>query len=295
LSMTPTAESVSETVQRALAEDLGDSGDLTARLTLPAGVRGAATIVAREAGILAGVGVAHECFRQLDATVEFGVDDLDDLDDGAELVPGRTVLTIRGDSAAILAAERTALNFMQRLSGIATKTRAFVDAVAGLPVRIMDTRKTTPNLRALEKAAVRVGGGTNHRVGLFDQVLLKENHFAMAGRPYEDVVRAAATAVNGPVIAEAQTATEAVAAVAGGAGVVLLDNFEPGSELVAAVRAIRSRVQRMGGAVEIEASGGVTLANVRAFAECGVDRISIGALTHSVAALDLSLLSKNTA
>jgi nicotinate-nucleotide pyrophosphorylase (carboxylating) len=285
-------DSLRDIVQRALAEDLGTSGDLTARLSLPSGARGEVEIVARQAGVLAGVDVARECFQSTDPEVEFGGDDLPD---GAALAPGTVVATMRGDAAALLGAERTALNFLQRLSGVATRTREFVDAVAGLPVRIMDTRKTTPNLRFLEKDAVRVGGGTNHRIGLFDQVLLKENHFAMSGRPYEDVVRAAVAAVDSPVIAEAQTTEEALAAVAGGAGVVLLDNFAPGPELVSTVESIRARASQKVCAVEIEASGGVTLANVRAFAECGVDRISVGALTHSVMSLDLSLLSKNTA
>ena len=283
-------ETLRAIVQRALAEDLGAVGDLTAQVAVPAGARGVAEIIAREDGVLAGMVVARECFRQVDETIEFGEETRSD---GAVLPAGAVVATLRGDAAALLAGERVALNFLQRLSGIATRTRQFVDAVAGLRVRILDTRKTTPNLRALEKAAVRVGGGENHRIGLFDQILLKENHFAMSGREYEDVVRAAVGAVDTPVIAEARNATEALAAVAAGVGVVLLDNFGPGPDLRAAVTAIRERTAQVGMAVEIEASGGVTLANVRAIAECGVDRISVGSLTHSVTSLDLSMLSTN--
>jgi nicotinate-nucleotide pyrophosphorylase (carboxylating) len=191
----------------------------------------------------------------------------------------------------VLVAERTALNFVQRLSGIATLTRSFVGAVAGTGAVILDTRKTTPGLRLLEKAAVVAGGGQNHRIGLYDQVLLKENHFGFA-RPlgYEDVVRRCVGQQGAPVVAEARTIAEAEAAVRGGAGVVLLDNFAPGEPLRQAVAAVQKAAAAMKRTVLTEASGGVDLPRVRAFAECGVDRISIGALTHSARAVDLSLL-----
>ncbi|MBL8723859.1 MAG: carboxylating nicotinate-nucleotide diphosphorylase [Planctomycetes bacterium] len=285
-------ETLPATVRAALVEDLGvapptASGDLTSRLALPARRRGRARLFAKAGGVLAGTDCAVAAFTELDPTAVVNLL----LRDGAAVVPGALVLTVDGDMQGLLAAERTALNFVQRLSGVATRTRAFVAAVAGTPARILDTRKTTPGLRLLEKRAVLAGGGQNHRIGLFDQVLLKENHFGFARPlPYEEVVRRCVQGQPGPVVAEARTADEAVAAVRGGASVVLLDNFAPGADLRAAVRAVRAAATAAGRAVEVEASGGVDLGNVRAFAECGVDRISIGGLTHSAPALDFSLL-----
>ncbi|MGE3175667.1 MAG: carboxylating nicotinate-nucleotide diphosphorylase [Planctomycetota bacterium] len=279
-------------VRRALVEDLGqaefDVGcDLTSRLAVPAQRRGRATIRSKAAGVLAGLDCAVGAFQALDPDAR--IETL--CADGAVVTPGDPVLTVESDMRALLAAERTALNFLQRLSGIATLTARFVAAVRGTGARILDTRKTTPGLRVLEKRAVRAGGGDNHRIGLFDQVLLKENHFACAlPEGITAVVRRCVDAQVGPVIAEARTEAEAVAAVEGGAAVVLLDNFEPGPALTAAVQAVRAAAARRGSRVATEASGGVRLDNVRAFAECGVDRISIGALTHSAPALDLSLL-----
>jgi nicotinate-nucleotide pyrophosphorylase (carboxylating) len=290
--MDQNAATVHDCVRAALVEDLGRTdlnvdADVTTRLSVPAGVRGRARLFAKAPGVLAGVDCAVVAFLLLDP--RSSVDVL--LRDGAVLHPGSMVLTVESEMRAILAAERTALNFVQRLSGVATKTRAFVNAVAGTGARILDTRKTTPGLRMLEKAAVVAGGGCNHRIGLFDQVLLKENHFGFA-RPvvYEEVVRRCVDGQGAPVVAEARTLDEAVAAVRGGASVVLLDNFAPGDALRAAVAAVRGAAQSAGRAVQAEASGGVDLGTVRAFAECGVDRISIGALTHSAPAVDLSLL-----
>lgn len=277
---------IQEIVRSALAEDLGEEGDLTTRICVPSDVVGQARIEAREPGVVAGMEVAVACFRALDA----GVRVVTAVDDGDRIAAGQCVLAVRGTAAALLGAERTALNLLQRACGIATRTRAFVDAVAGTGVRIFDTRKTTPGLRALEKYAVTVGGGHNHRFGLFDQVLIKENHFTLAGGPREDIVARAVAGSSAPVVAEARDLEEAREAVRGGAAVVLLDNFAPGAPLRAAVQAIRMEAARLGRRVEIEASGGVRLENVRAFAECGVDRISVGALTHSVPALDLSML-----
>ena len=283
---------VDDWVRPALAEDLGRAdlsveADVTSRWSVPAGTRGRARLFAKASGVLAGVDCAAAAFGLLDrqARIERV------LHDGAALVPGATVLRVEADMRALLAAERTALNFVQRLSGVATVTRAFVDAVAGTQARILDTRKTTPGLRLLEKRAVVAGGGHNHRIGLYDQVLLKENHFGFA-RPasYEDVVRRCVAGQSAPVVAEARNLAEAVAAVRGGAAVVLLDNFQPGEPLRAAVAAVRRTAAELGRDVEVEASGGVDLRTVRAFAECGVDRISIGALTHSAPAVDLSLL-----
>jgi nicotinate-nucleotide pyrophosphorylase (carboxylating) len=279
-------------VHRALAEDLGSDdlrldADVTSRLSVPAGTRGRARLVAKADGVLAGIACAVEAFRLLDADAAIDCR----LRDGDRFRPGDIVLTVEATMRAVLVAERTALNFVQRLSGIATLTRSFVDAVAGTGAVILDTRKTTPGLRLLEKAAVVAGGGQNHRIGLYDQVLLKENHFGFA-RPlgYEQVVRRCVERQDAPVVAEARTIAEAEAAVRGGAGVVLLDNFAPGEPLRNAVAAVRKAATAAGCTVLTEASGGVDLPRVRAFAECGVDRISIGALTHSARAVDLSLL-----
>ena len=260
---------------------------MTTSLAVAAGRRGRARLFAKAAGVLAGIECAVEAFRTLDQGCVVEVFRRD----GADLRPGDVVMTVAGDMRALLVAERTALNFVQRLSGVATQTRRFVDAVAGTGARILDTRKTTPGLRALEKAAVVAGGGHNHRIGLYDQVLLKENHFGFAApRSYEEVVRDCVAGRRDGVIAEARTIAEATAAVRGGARVVLLDNFDPGEPLRAAVAAVHQAAKEIGRPIETEASGGVTLSTVRAFAESGVDRISIGGLTHSAPALDLSLL-----
>lgn len=278
---------IRDVVRRALQEDLGDAGDLTTRICVPEGRRARARITAREPGVLAGVPVAEECFRALDADV--AIEWLHG--DGDSIEPEDVLVVVHGVAAALTAAERTALNFLQRLSGIATRTRAYVQAVEGLGARVFDTRKTTPGLRALEKYAVRVAGGHNHRFGLFDQVLIKENHFALAfPTPYEEVVRRAVEESTAPVVAEARDLDEALAAIRGGASVVMLDNLSPGPDLRRAVDAVRDEARRLGNSVEIESSGGVTLESVRSYAECGVDRISVGALTHSVVALDLSML-----
>ena len=277
-------------VRRALLEDLGGAdtptaGDLTSRAALPGGQRGKGVIVSRDRGCLAGGEAARECFRALDPAVEVTV-----VEDGSSLEPGDEVMTVRGDVGALLAAERTALNFLQHLSGVATATRSMVAAVATTCACILDTRKTIPGLRALEKHAVRVAGGVNHRSGLYDQVLLKENHFALAGSgSYQDVVSGCVAVSEQPVIAEARTAEEAVEAVRGGAAVVMLDNFPVGGPMRDAVQAVRAAAARMGAEVQVEASGGIDLQNVREVAECGVDRISVGAITHSARALDMSM------
>ena len=281
-----------ECVARALREDLGALGDVTARVSVDPERPGRARIVAKAVGVLAGTAPALAAFHMLAPQAELWA-----AKDGTRVHPGDVVFKIAAPAAAILAAERTALNFLQRLSGIATRTAAFVDAVRGTGARILDTRKTTPGLRRLEKAAVVAGGGDNHRIGMFDQVLLKENNFALARpRSIELVTREAvaeSARLLGPhvaVVAEARDLEEASAAVRGGARVVLLDNFVPGPALREATQALRELAAQLGQTVAVEASGGVRLENVRAFAECGVDRISVGALTHSAPALDLSLL-----
>ncbi|MCA8950575.1 MAG: carboxylating nicotinate-nucleotide diphosphorylase [Planctomycetes bacterium] len=290
--MESASDATIDCVRRALAEDLGRedlglAGDRTSALALPDVGRGRARLVSKGRGVIAGLACAVTAFTLLDAEARIDVTRRD----GDAVVPGDEVLRVEAGMRALLAAERTALNFLQRLSGIATLTRRFVEAVAGTGARILDTRKTTPGLRQFEKAAVVAGGGVNHRYGLFDQVLLKENHFALAAPvEYEEVVRRCSANENAPVIAEARSVEEAIAAVRGGADVVLLDNFAPGEPLRAAVAAVHATAHELSVAAETEASGGVDLASVRAFAESGVDRISIGALTHSAPALDLSLL-----
>lgn len=266
----------------ALAEDVGP-GDWTTLWTVPETATGTARIVAKGAGVVAGTEVATEVFRRVDPSLEVEVL----AGDGEAVVPGDLVMRVRGSARSLLTAERVALNFLQRLSGVATLTREYVRAVDGTGCRILDTRKTTPGARALEKAAVRAGGGENHRFGLHDMVLIKENHIAAAGG-----IRAAVEAVRGrnadglAVEVEVTSLEELDEALAVGVDRVLLDNMAPETmrEAVARARASRS------GAPELEASGGIALDTVRRAAETGVDFVSVGALTHSVPALDLSLL-----
>lgn len=292
LTMTSVGADPRECVRQALAEDLGShelavTHDVTSRLSVAATQRGRARVFAKSPGVLAGVDCAVASFELLDQDCHIELA----RSDGDSLVPGDDVMVIEGAMAALLASERTALNFLQRLSGVATMTRQFVDCVAGTGAQILDTRKTTPGLRHLEKAAVVAGGGKNHRIGLYDQVLLKENHFGFA-KPmsYEDVVRRCCAGQDCPVVAEAQTVEEAVAAVRGGAAVVLLDNFELREPLRVAVAAVQDAARVATRLVATEASGGISLATVRAYAECGVDRISVGSLTHSAPAVDLSMV-----
>tara|TARA_R110002072_G_scaffold25443_6_gene85122 strand:+ start:65821 stop:66708 length:888 start_codon:yes stop_codon:yes gene_type:complete len=290
--MTSVGADPRECVRRALAEDLGSeelavADDITSALSVAATQRGRARLYGKSVGILAGLECAVASFELLDPKCSIKML----LKDGDSFAPGDDVMLVEGAMAPLLAAERTALNFLQRLSGVATMTRQFVDRVAGTGAQILDTRKTTPGLRHLEKAAVLAGGGVNHRIGLFDQVLLKENHFGFA-KPlsYEEVVRRCCVGQDRPVVAEARTVEEAVAAVRGGAAVVLLDNFEAGAPLQAAVTAVQAAAQAAGRTVLTEASGGINLHTVRGFAESGVDRISVGALTHSAPAVDLSMV-----
>ncbi len=266
-----------ERIREWLAEDLG-RGDVTTLLLVPPDLRGRGKIVAKAPGVLAGIGVAAEVFRLLDAGIRFDPKK----GDGDELAPGQVVAELEGPLAAILGAERLALNLLQRLSGIATLTRAYVRAVAGTKAKILDTRKTTPGLRALEKYAVRVGGGQNHRFGLFDGILIKDNHIAAVGGVAEAVRRAKAGAPHHlKVEVEVRDLAELEAALSAGADLILLDNMDEST--------IREAVRLAGGRVPLEASGNMTLKRVRRVAEAGVDYISVGALTHSAPALDLSL------
>ncbi|MBI5105792.1 MAG: carboxylating nicotinate-nucleotide diphosphorylase [Solirubrobacterales bacterium] len=268
---------VQHLVASALAEDVG-TGDLTSAATVPPGTGAVATITQKAEGVVFGLDVAEETFRQCDPTA--AIERL--APEGAWQGPGTAVLKVTGDAAALLAAERTALNFLQRLSGVATLTARYVRAVEGTGCRILDTRKTTPGLRALEKAAVAVGGGTNHRFGLFDEVLIKENHAEMAGGVGPAVRAALARYPGVPLEVECRTAEEVREALEAGAPRILLDNMG-----AAQLRAI---VEEVGGRAELEGSGGVTLDSVKALAETGLDCISVGALTHSAPSLDLSLL-----
>lgn len=262
-------------VCRALAEDLGPEGDVTSLALVPETSRAVARVVVREAGVLAGTAAATEVFRQVDADV--GVEWR--RRDGDFVAAGDAVAEVRGSLRSILTAERTALNLLCHLSGVASLTRRFVDA-AGPAVTVLDTRKTLPGLRALEKAAVRAGGGENHRSGLSGAVLAKDNHLALVSIP-EAVERARAAWPGKSVEVECETLDDAEAAVAAGADRVMLDNMTP-DEVAAAVTALAGRV-------ELEVSGGVTLDNVAAYAAAGPDYVSVGALTHSAPALDLSL------
>jgi nicotinate-nucleotide pyrophosphorylase (carboxylating) len=273
-----------EVIAAALAEDRG-AGDVTSEGLLPAASRARARLVARDAGVLAGIGVFARTFELCDPQVDFTLA----AQDGERVEPDQELAICVGAAASLLLAERTALNLLQRMSGIATETARFVAAAAG-QARILDTRKTTPGLRILEKYAVRCGGGENHRFGLFDEAMIKENHLALAGCDLEQALerlrREVGTGVR--ITAEASDKEEACAAVRGGADVILLDNFSP-EGLLDLCPLLRDQARDLGREVELEASGGIRLETVAAFATTGVERLSIGALTHSVQALDLSL------
>jgi nicotinate-nucleotide pyrophosphorylase (carboxylating) len=263
-----------ETVRRALAEDLG-WGDVTTEATVAPDQRSHGVLVAKAPCVVAGLDVALEAFRQLDPAVRCVVR----RPDGSTCEAGDTIAELEGRAQALLTAERVALNFVQRLSGTATLTRHFVDAAAGR-IRILDTRKTTPLLRALEKYAVRAGGGTNHRFALDDGVLIKDNHVRLAGGVAEALRRARAAQPDLPVQVEVQSLEEVDQALAAGATRLLADNFSD-DHLVEVVRRTRGRAQ-------VEVSGGVTLARMPAIALSGADFVSIGALTHSAPAADIS-------
>jgi len=270
-----------EIIDRALAEDLG-KGDVTTEALIPGDQQGTGFIVAKKEGILAGTGAAKQVFHRVDP--ELKVEIL--LEDGARVERGSRVAKVSGSIASILKAERVALNFLQRLSGIASETNRYVARVAGLAVRIMDTRKTTPSLRSLEKYAVKVGGGENHRMNLGDGILIKDNHLAALrsqGLDLKEIITKARQNVPQrlQVEVEVRTVSEALEAVEAGADIVMLDNMN--------LEDIRQAVKSIRGRALIEASGGITLDNVLAVAETGVDFISIGALTHSARALDISL------
>ncbi|MBX3731185.1 MAG: carboxylating nicotinate-nucleotide diphosphorylase [Verrucomicrobiae bacterium] len=277
----PSEESVRRAVRVALAEDVG-GGDVTTLACIPPEARARAVMRAREPMVLCGLAFAEVAFHEMSPNLVFERS----ATDGAALKPGAAVLTVSGESRAILTAERVALNFVQRLSGVATLTAAYVEAVRGTPARILDTRKTTPGWRSFEKYAVTCGGGLNHRMGLFDRVLIKDNHLAaLAGAGGDPVVVAVERArrlwPGLRVEVEADTLAQVDRILAAGADGVLLDNMSP-DQLRAAVALVAGRIQT-------EASGGMRLETVAAVAAAGVDFISVGAITHSARAVDLGL------
>jgi len=267
---------IDEVVGRALAEDVG-AGDITTKATVPPGTRARARIIQKAPGVVFGITAAEATFTALDPAAL-----------ASRLAPegqwrdGGPVLEVVGSAAALLSAERTALNLLGRLSGVATLTARYVAAIEGTGARVLDTRKTTPGLRVLEKAAVVAGGGANHRAGLYDAILIKENHVAMAGGVAAAIRAARAMAPDMPMEVECRTIDEVDEALDAGAPLLLLDNMTPAE--------LRAVVARVDGRAQLEASGGVTLETIREIAESGVQFVSVGALTHSAPALDLSLL-----
>ncbi|MEM7434878.1 MAG: carboxylating nicotinate-nucleotide diphosphorylase [Myxococcota bacterium] len=274
----PTPTILTDTVRRALAEDI-DRGDITSQACVPTTTMGAADLVAREALVCCGLPIVEEVYGQIDPLVDVDPHTLE----GDAVAPGASLARVSGPAASLLLGERVALNFMQRLSGIATMTRRFVEAVpAGAPTRITDTRKTTPGLRAFERYAVRCGGGRNHREDLGAGILIKDNHIAAAGSCAEAIGRAKAHAPHTVRIeCEVDTMAQLQEALDAGADIVMLDNFDDGQ--------VRDALALSAGRAIIEVSGGITLERVGALGELGVDVISVGALTHSPKAADIGL------
>ena len=268
-------------IANALAEDVGD-GDHTSLATIPAGTQGKAKLLVKDTGILAGVELAVEIFKQVDPNLKVDVR----LHDGAEIKPKDIALEVEGDAQSILTAERLVLNCMQRMSGVATKTHEIVKLLKGTGTKVLDTRKTTPGMRYLEKWAVKIGGGVNHRFGLFDMILIKDNHVDYSGGIKQAIQNTKdylqKTGKKLAIEIEVRNLDELQQVLdAGGIDRILLDNFNFDD--------LRKAVSMIGGKYETEASGGITIDNIRQYAECGVDYIAVGALTHSVKSLDLSL------
>ena len=271
---------IDELIKLAFAEDIGE-GDHTTLCCIPAEAEGAQKLLVKEAGILAGVEIARRIFNTFDPTLKMEVF----IHDGAEVKPGDVAFIVRGKVRSLLQTERLMLNVMQRMSGIATVTRKYADRLQGLKTKVLDTRRTTPGMRMLEKEAVKIGGGVNHRIGLFDMILLKDNHVDFAGGITNAIKRAneycKANKKDLKIEIEVRSLDELEEVMAcGGVDRIMLDNFTP--ELT------RKAVERIGGKYETESSGGITFDTLRTYAECGVDYISVGALTHSVKGLDLS-------
>jgi len=279
--MKPSLSRIRSVVTRALEEDIAQ-GDITTEALIFPNLKGHASLMVKSRGVLAGIRVAEITFTRVDPSLFFETL----IQDGMQVRPGDCVAVVRGRVASILKAERVALNFLQHLSGIATETARYVDAVSGTKARIMDTRKTTPGLRLFEKYAVKMGGGHNHRQNLSEQVLIKDNHLAALraeGMDLGDVVRRARqnTPLTIPIEVEVETVEQAREAVEAGADIIMLDNM--------GLAQMRRAVKIIKGMSLVEASGGINLSNVKAVARTGVDHISVGALTHSVKALDISL------
>lgn len=270
-----------EFLRNALAEDIGD-GDHTSQACIPDSATGTAKLLVKEPGVLAGMEVAEKVFSMVDSGLQLQTF----LNDGDVVKPGDIAFHVSGSSLSILTAERLVLNIMQRMSGIATQAHTIMQRLEGLPTKVLDTRKTTPNLRMLEKWAVRIGGGTNHRIGLYDMIMIKDNHIDYAGGIREAIEAVqkylAEKGKDLKIEVEARDMDEVRQILSvGGVHRIMLDNFDYATT--------REAVQLINGRMETESSGGITLETIRGYAECGVDYISVGALTHSVKSLDLSL------
>jgi nicotinate-nucleotide pyrophosphorylase (carboxylating) len=270
-------DEVARVIRTALAEDLGTRGDVTSAATVPAEQTGTGELIARADGVVAGLAVAAAVFEAVDSRtlVESAVSD------GARVARGEVLATVAGPTRALLTAERTALNLLSRISGVATHTRRWADALAGSKAMVLDTRKTTPGLRALEKYAVRAGGGTNKRMGLYDVAMVKDNHKLAAGGIAAAYRRVREAYPDVPVQVEVTTVAEAREAVAAGADFLLCDNMTPAL--------LREVVAAVGDRAELEATGGLTLTDARQYADTGVDYLSVGALTHSSPILDIAM------
>ena len=270
---------ITELIRLAFAEDVGD-GDHTTLSTIPAEARGRQRLIIKEEGILAGVDVARRVFEYFDPELKMTVY----MTDGTHVKPGDVAFEVEGSVRSLLQTERTMLNIMQRMSGIATTTTRYQERLKGLKTTVLDTRKTTPGMRMLEKEAVKIGGGTNHRIGLFDMILIKDNHVDFAGGIPQAVASARAylkeKGKDLKIEVEVRNTPEILQALEAGADRIMLDNFTP--------EATAEAVKLIGGRAEVESSGGITIDTLRAYGEAGVDFISVGALTHSVKSLDMS-------
>ncbi len=273
---------VEELIELAIKEDIGD-GDHTSLATIPAGHRGRMRLLVKQNGVIAGIEIARMVFRRLDPGVKFEPK----IEDGARVKYGDVAFYVEGSTVSLLQAERIVLNIMQRMSGVATQTAVCVERLEGTGCRVLDTRKTTPGMRVLDKMAVALGGGMNHRMGLFDMVLLKDNHIDFAGGVMEAVTAAkdylAAAGKNVPIEVEVRTLEDIDRVFESGVKVdrIMFDNFP--------VELTREAVKKVAGRCETESSGGITLDTMRGYAECGVDFVSVGALTHQIKSLDMSL------
>ncbi len=278
--MKTTDQLIDDLLELAFAEDIGD-GDHTTLSTIPADAMGRSRLIIKEDGIVAGVAMARKVFDKLDPSIKMNVM----IEDGAKVKKGDIVFTAEGPIRSLLIAERTMLNIMQRMSGVATMTRRYQDELEGLKTKVLDTRKTTPGMRLLEKEAVKIGGGTNHRIGLFDMILIKDNHIDFAGGIEKAIDRANDYCKQNGKDLKIEVEVRSLDDIKqvmehGGLHRIIFDNFTP--ELT------KEAVKMVGGKYETESSGGITLENLRSYGEAGVDFISVGALTHSVKGLDMS-------